>query len=86
MEPNTNKEYITQLQFECVDPASVFKLDIHYIEEDDGGGLIRIEWDEKDASLQWWNNLGEEKQKQFILDSLTAAISNVLEGAESDEL
>ena len=83
---NTGKEYVTQMQFECVDPASVFKLDIRFIEEEDGGGTIQIEWDEEDADLQWWNNLGETKQQQFILDALTAAISNALDGDESDEL
>jgi hypothetical protein len=83
---NTSKEYVTQMQFECADPASVFKLDIKYIEEEDGSGTIQIEWDEEDADLQWWNNLGEEKQQQFILDSLTAAVSNALNGDESDGL
>jgi hypothetical protein len=83
---NTSKEYVTQMQFECADPASVFKLDIRFIEEEDGGGTIQIEWDEKDADLQWWNNLGEEKQQQFIIDALTAAISNALDGDESNEL
>jgi len=81
---NTNKEYVTQMQFECADPASVFNLDIQYIEEEDGGGTIRIEWDEEDADLQWWNNLGETKQQQFIFDALTAAISNALDGDESN--
>ena len=74
------------MQFECTDPESVFKLDIRFIEEEDGGGTIQIEWDEEDADLQWWNNLGEEKQQQFILDALTAAISNALNRDESDEL
>ena len=74
------------MQFECTDPASVFKLDIRFIEEEDGGGIIQIEWDEEDADLQWWNNLGETKQQQFILDALTAAISNALDEDESDEL
>ena len=82
---NTSKEYVTQMQFECADPASVFNLDIQYIEEEDGGGTIRIEWDEKDADLQWWNNLGETKQQQFIFDALTAAISNALDGDESNK-
>jgi hypothetical protein len=72
------------MQFECADPASVFKLDIKYIEEENGDGTIQIEWDEEDADLQWWNNLGEEKQQQFILDALTAAISNALDEDESD--
>jgi len=83
---NTSKEYVTQMQFECADPASVFKLDIKYIDEEDGSGTIQIEWDEEDADLQWWNNLGEKKQQQFILDSLTAAVSNALNGDESDGL
>ncbi len=83
---NTSKEYVAQMQFECADPESVFKLDIQFIEEEDGGGTIQIEWDEEDADLQWWNNLGEEKQQQFILDALTTAISNALNGDESDEL
>jgi hypothetical protein len=82
---NTSKEYVAQMQFECADPASVFKLDIQYIEEEYGGGTIRIEWDEEDADLQWWNNLGEEKQQQFILDALTVAISNALDKDESNK-
>jgi hypothetical protein len=81
---NTSKEYVTQMQFECADPESVFKLDIQYIEEEYGGGTIRIEWDEEDADLQWWNNLGEEKQQQFILDALTAAIANALDKDKSN--
>jgi len=81
---NNAKEYVTQMQFECADPVSVFKLDIKYIEEENGGGTIQIEWDEEDADLQWWNNLGEEKQQQFILDALTAAISNALNEDESN--
>lgn len=81
---NNAKEYVTQMQFECADPASVFKLDIKYIEENYGGGTIQIEWDEEDADLQWWNNLGEEKQQQFILDALNAAISNALNEDKSN--
>jgi len=81
---NNAKEYVTQMQFECADPASVFKLDIKYIEEENRGGTIQIEWDEKDADLQWWNNLGEEKQQQFILDALNVAISNALNEDESN--
>jgi hypothetical protein len=60
-------------------------LDIQYIEEENGGGTIRIEWDEEDADLQWWNNLGEEKQKQFLMDALTAAIFNALDEDESNK-
>jgi hypothetical protein len=57
---------------------SVFKLDVNFIEEEDGSGTIQIEWDETDADLQWWTNLEEEKQKQFLMDALTAAIEQNL--------
>jgi hypothetical protein len=61
-----------------MNPDSVFKLDVNFIEEEDGSGTIQIEWDETDADLQWWTNLGEEKQKQFLMDALTAAIEQNL--------
>jgi hypothetical protein len=57
---------------------TIFKLDVNFIEEEDGSGTIQIEWDETDADLQWWTNLGEEKQKQFLMDALTAAIEQNL--------
>lgn len=40
------------------------------MEEKDGSGTIHINWDETDPDLQWWNDLGENGQKSFILDSL----------------
>lgn len=61
-----------------MNPDTVFKLQCTFIEEEDGSGTIHIEWDEADADLQWWTNLGEEKQKQFITDALTAAIEQHL--------
>jgi hypothetical protein len=61
-----------------MNPDTIFKLDVNFIEEEDGSGTIQIEWDETDADLQWWTNLGEEKQKQFIMDALTAAIEQNL--------
>ena len=61
-----------------MNPNTIFKLDVNFIEEEDGSGTIQIEWDETDADLQWWTNLGEEKQKQFIMDALTAAIEQNL--------
>jgi hypothetical protein len=61
-----------------MNPDSIFKLNVKFIEEEDGSGTIQIEWDETDADLQWWTNLGEEKQKQFIMDALTAAIEQNL--------
>ena len=33
---------------------SIEKLQIEYIDEPDGTGTIRIEWDETDLDLQWW--------------------------------
>lgn len=54
--------------------TSVEKLKVNYIEEEDGSGTIRIDWDETDPDLQWWNNLGENGQKSFILDSLHHAL------------
>jgi len=61
-----------------MNPDTVFKLQCTFIEEEDGSGTIHIEWDEADADLQWWTDLGEEKQKQFITDALTAAIEQHL--------
>lgn len=67
-----------------MNPETVFKLDCTFIEEEDGSGTIQIDWDESDADLQWWTNLGEEKQKQFIMDALTAAIEQNLPDEISD--
>jgi hypothetical protein len=61
-----------------MNPDTIFKLDVNFIEEEDGSGTIQIEWDETDADLQWWTNLEEEKQKQFLMDALTAAIEQNL--------
>jgi hypothetical protein len=68
------KDYRTELYVSGMNPDTIFKLDVNFIEEEDGSGTIQFEWDETDADLQWWTNLGEEKQKQFIMDALTAAI------------
>jgi hypothetical protein len=72
------KDYRAELYVSGMNPDSVFKLDVNFIEEEDGSGTIQIEWDETDADLQWWTNLGEEKQKQFLMDALTAAIEQNL--------
>lgn len=72
------KEYRAELCASGMNPDTIFKLQCTFIEEEDGSGTIRIEWDETDADLQWWTNLGEEKQKQFIMDALTAAIEQNL--------
>lgn len=72
------KDYRAELYVSGMNSDSVFKLDVNFIEEEDGSGTIQIEWDETDADLQWWTNLGEEKQKQFLMDALTAAIEQNL--------
>lgn len=72
------KEYRAELCASTVDPNSIFKLNIKYTSEEDGSGTIQIEWDETDADLQWWTNLGEQLQKQFMIDALTAAIEKTL--------
>lgn len=72
------KDYRAELYVSGMNPDTIFKLDVNFIEQEDGSGTIQIEWDETDADLQWWTNLGEEKQKQFIMDALTAAIEQNL--------
>jgi len=60
-------------------------LQIKYKEEPDGSGTIVIEWDENDCScsLEQWMSWGEEKQKQFIFDALTLAVSDALNDNET---
>jgi hypothetical protein len=72
------KDYRAELYVSGMNPDTIFKLDVNFIEEEDGSGTIQIEWDETDADLQWWTNLEEEKQKQFLMDALTAAIEQNL--------
>ena len=54
-------------------PNSINKLQIEFIEEEDGTGTINIDWDETDPDLQWWTDLGPEDQESFIIDSLREA-------------
>lgn len=54
--------------------TSVEKLKVNHTIEEDGSGTIHIDWDETDPDLQWWNDLGEDGQKSFILDSLHNAL------------
>ena len=61
----------------------VNNLQIEYKEEFDGSRTIVIEWDENDCSLEQWMSWGEEKQKQFILDALTLAVSDALNDNET---
>ena len=54
--------------------SSIKKMQIDFVEEKDGSSTIHIDWNEKDPDLQWWNDLGEDGQKSFILDSLHLAL------------
>ena len=59
--------------------TSMEKLKVNYTEEEDGSGTIRIDWDETDSDLQWWNDLGEDGQKSFMLDSLHNALGTYVD-------
>jgi hypothetical protein len=43
-------------------------------ENDDGSLNVIFSWDENDEDLQLWNELGEEKQKEWVLTALESAI------------
>lgn len=67
-------------------PSFIDKLHIEYKYNPDGGGDITIEWDENDLALAEWTSWGEDKQKQFILDALTIAVSDALPNDEIEPL
>ena len=48
----------------------VGKLKFTFSEEEDGSGLITIEWDHLDPDLDYWTSLGEEGQQKFIMDGI----------------
>jgi len=48
----------------------VSKLNITFTEEEDGSGLISIEWDPTDPDLDYWTSLGEKKQQKFMMDGI----------------
>jgi hypothetical protein len=60
------------------DPSWICKLNLECIEEEDGTMTIHIEWDEKDPDLQYWTNLGQKGQENFILTALRSACESVL--------
>lgn len=60
---------------DACNPNSIDKLQIEFIDEDDGSATIRIEWDEKDPDLQWWTDLGPQGQEKFLIDALYEACS-----------
>jgi hypothetical protein len=54
------------------------KLLFEYEEDPEGGGTIRITWDETDPDLANWNAWDENVQRQFITNALNIAVSNTL--------
>ena len=55
----------------------VGKLKFTFSEEEDGSGLLTIEWDPDDPDLDYWTSLGEEKQQKFIMDGLFKACKDL---------
>jgi len=55
----------------------VGKLNITFTEEEDGSGLISIEWNPTDPDLDYWTSLGEEKQQKFIMNCIIKACKNL---------
>ena len=55
----------------------VGKLKFTFSEEEDGSGLITIEWDHLDPDLDYWTSLGEEEQQKFIMDGLFKSCKNL---------
>ncbi len=53
----SNLNWIEKLKIECLD-------------EDDGTMTINVTWDETDPEMDYWTSLGEEGQKDFMLDAL----------------
>lgn len=65
------------------DPAGwVFKLNVQFIPEEDGACEIRFEWDESDPDFDYWNSLGEEGRRKFLLDALRNAVIRLLPDAD----
>ena len=54
----------------------VGKLNITFTKEEDGSGLISIEWDPTDPDLDYWTSLGEEKQQKFTMNCIIKACEN----------
>lgn len=56
------------------DLSWVHKIQLEVVENEDDSLVISCTWDEKDADLQLWNELGEEKQTEFVLTALQNSI------------
>ena len=56
----------------------VNKLQLEVKDEEDGSCTIIIEWDENDPDLAEWTSWGSEKQKAFVIEALSNAVSDAL--------
>ena len=54
----------------------VKKLQLDVEENEDGSCNLTFSWDEKDADLQLWTDLGEEKQREFIWSAIKRTCEN----------
>lgn len=79
MEEITEEQLITK----SFDPSSINKLQIEFIDEEDGSGTILIEWDENDPELLWWSEMTEDEQQQFIINALETALAPYKEELEN---
>jgi hypothetical protein len=55
----------------------VGKLKFTFSEEEDGSGLLTIEWDQNDPELDYWTSLGKKGQQKFIMNGIFKACENL---------
>lgn len=56
----------------------VNKLQLEVKDEEDGSCTIVIEWNENDSDLAEWTSWGPEKQRDFVIEALSNAVSDAL--------
>jgi len=59
------------------DLSWVHKIQLEVVESEDDSWVISCTWDEKDADLQLWNEWGEEKQTEFVLNALRRSCEHI---------
>ena len=62
----------------------VNKLQLEVKDEEDGSCTIVIEWDENDSDLAEWTSWGTEKQRAFVIEALSSAVSDALTPAANN--
>lgn len=55
----------------------VHKIQLEVVEGEDDSLVIVSTWDEKDPELQLWNELGQEKQQEFLLAALENSVRDI---------